>query len=79
MTAVQIEATAHLENATVTQPTLMVTAEYDPVLPASLAEGMERWVPDLQVAHVEGSGHWTQQEQPDRVNKLLTAFLAEPG
>jgi pimeloyl-ACP methyl ester carboxylesterase len=40
---------------------------------------MERWVPDLQVAHVEGSGHWTQQEQPDRVNELLTAFLAEPG
>jgi pimeloyl-ACP methyl ester carboxylesterase len=74
-----LEATAHLEDAPVTQPTLMVTAEYDPVLPASLAEGMERWVPDLQVAHVEGSGHWTQQEQPDRVNELLTAFLAEPG
>jgi pimeloyl-ACP methyl ester carboxylesterase len=71
-----LEATAHLKDAPVTQPTLMVTAEFDPVLPASLAEGMERWVPDLTVAHVEGSGHWTQQEQPDRVNELLTGFLA---
>jgi len=71
-----LEATEHLRNAPVTQPTLMVTTDYDPILPASLAEGMDRWVPDLTVEHVEGSGHWTQQEQPARVNELLTGFLA---
>ncbi len=71
-----LEATAHLKDAAVTQPALMVTTDYDPILPASLAEGMDRWVPDLQVAQVEGSGHWTQQEQPDRVNEILTKFLA---
>ena len=71
-----LEATAHLNDAPVTQPTLMVTTDFDPILPASLAEGMDRWVPDLEVAHVEGSGHWTQQEQPDRVNEILTGFLA---
>ncbi|MEE8146579.1 MAG: alpha/beta hydrolase [Longimicrobiales bacterium] len=71
-----LKATAHLKDAPVTQPTLMVTTDYDPILPASLAEGMDRWVPDLEVAHVEGSGHWTQQEQPDRVNAILTGFLA---
>ena len=74
-----IEATAHLKDAAVSQPTLMVTTEYDPVLPASLAEGMDRWVPDLRIAHIENCGHWTQQEQPDRVNELLTGFLAKTG
>jgi pimeloyl-ACP methyl ester carboxylesterase len=24
---------------------------------------------------LEGAGHWVQQEQPEQVNKLLTAFL----
>ena len=74
-----LEATAHLKDATVTQPTLMVTTDYDPILPASLAEGMDRWVPDLRIEHVAGSGHWTQQEQPERVNEILSEFLAESG
>jgi epoxide hydrolase A/B len=69
------EATERLENATITQPTLMVTAEFDPILPAGLAEGMERWVPNLTVEHVAGSGHWTQQEQPERVNDILLDYL----
>lgn len=74
-----LEATAHLKDAPITQPTLMVATDYDPILPSSLVEGMERWVPDLRVAHVEGSGHWTQQEQPDQVNELLVDFLAGAG
>ena len=74
-----IEATAHLKDAAVSQPTLMVTTDYDPILPASLAEGMDRWVPDLRIAHIENCGHWTQQEQPDRVNELLVGFLVQTG
>lgn len=70
-------ATEHLENATIAQPTLMVTAEFDPILPARLAEGMERWVPDLTVEHVAGSGHWTQQEQPERLNEILVGYLQD--
>jgi epoxide hydrolase A/B len=72
-----LEATAHLEDAPITQPTLVITAEFDPVLPAKLAEGMERWIPELRVAHVEGSGHWIQQERPEEVNDLLVGFLAD--
>ncbi len=69
------EATAHLRNAPVPHPTLMVTVEFDPILPASLAEGMERWVPNLRTVHIPGSGHWTQQEQPEAVNRALIDFL----
>jgi epoxide hydrolase A/B len=71
-----VAATIHLKDAPITQPTLMVTVDFDPILPARLAEGMERWVPDLTVEHVGGSGHWTQQEQPDRVNEILISYLA---
>ena len=66
---------AHMADATVDVRTLMITADRDPVLPAALAEGMERWVPDLTVRAVTGSGHWTQQEQPGQVNDHLLAFL----
>lgn len=66
---------AHLADAEVTMPALMVTADADPVLPASLADGMERWVPNLRVDHIEACGHWTQQEQPELVSELLIDFL----
>ena len=68
-------ATAHLANSIIEIPTLMVAAESDPVLPASLVEGMERWVPNLQTEIVSDCGHWTQQEQPERINQLLIDFL----
>ena len=57
----------------------MIAAGRDPVLPPELTEGMERWVPDLRVEVIEESGHWTQQEQPERVNALLLDFLVDPA
>ncbi|MEN8114454.1 MAG: alpha/beta hydrolase [Actinomycetota bacterium] len=69
------DTTEHIANAPITQPTLMITADLDPILPPSLADGMERWVPDLTVQRVEHSGHWTQQEQPEQVNAALIEFL----
>lgn len=66
---------AHLADAPIDVPTLVITADFDPILPPGLVEGMERWVPDLTVSPVEGSGHWTQQEQPDQVNAALIGFL----
>jgi pimeloyl-ACP methyl ester carboxylesterase len=68
-------ATEHLANAPITQPTLMMTADRDPILPPSLASDMERWVQDLEVAGINHSGHWTQQEQPRQVNEVLISFL----
>jgi len=73
-------ATAHLANAPVTVPTLMVGADSDPVLPVSLLEDMERWVPDLRTEVIADCGHWTQQEQPETINRLLIDFLGDlPG
>ncbi|NNC74683.1 MAG: alpha/beta hydrolase [Acidimicrobiia bacterium] len=69
-------ATQHLANAPVTVPTLMIATDSDPVLPPSLVEGMDRWVPDLRVEVIGDCGHWTQQERPDEVVRLILDFLS---
>ena len=56
-------------------PSLMVMAENDAVLPPSAADGMEAHVPDLDKTLIEGSGHWTQQEKPEAVNKAILSWL----
>lgn len=66
---------AALADAEITMPALMITVDRDPVLPPQLAEGMERWIPDLRREHITRCGHWTQQEQPELVNELLIDFL----
>ena len=53
----------------------MIMAELDAVLPPSLADGMEEYVPDLEKVLIEGSGHWTQQEKPAEVNAALIGWL----
>ena len=56
-------------------PGLMVMAELDAVLPPSAADGMEAYVPDLEKTLIKGSGHWTQQEKPEAVNKAILDWL----
>ncbi len=56
---------------TVRVPSLMIMAENDVVLPPSAADGMEAVVPDLEKVLIAGCGHWTQQEKPEEVSRLL--------
>ncbi len=56
-------------------PCLMIMAEHDVVLPPSLADRMGDQISDLEKVLVEGSGHWTQQEAPERVNAILIDWL----
>ena len=72
-----LAATAHLVNAPISVPYLMALADSDRILPVSLPEGMERWVPDMRQVVIADSGHWTQQEQPAAVNEALVAFLED--
>ncbi len=62
----------------VDHPALMITAELDIVLRPQMAEGMKTWVPNLRnTVLIKGSGHWTQQEKPDEVNKAIVEFLSD--
>ncbi|THD63261.1 alpha/beta hydrolase [Phenylobacterium sp.] len=56
-------------------PCLMITAELDAVLSPAMAEGMVGMVSDLEMHMIKGSGHWTQQEKPDEVNRLILDWL----
>lgn len=56
-------------------PGLMIMAEDDVVLSPSMADGMERFVPDLERILIKHCGHWTQQEHPDETNNAMIDWL----
>lgn len=73
------EAAAALEGRRVECPALMVAAEKDPVLRPELTAGMEERVPNLRQELIPDCGHWTQQEKPEELNRLLVDFLGDLG
>ena len=56
-------------------PCLMVSADRDDVLTPAQAVGMDEVIGDLETVVLNGVGHWTQQERPEEVNRLLTDWL----
>lgn len=56
-------------------PSLMIMAEDDVVLSPAMADGMERYVPDLEKVLIRRCGHWTQQEHPAEVNAAMIDWL----
>ncbi len=71
------ELSANLADKQVLQNTLIMMAENEPILIPASAEGMERAVPNLTRTLIKDCGHWTQQEQPAEVNRLILEFLAD--
>ena len=71
------ELTAYLTGRKVNLPSLMICADGDPILSPDQAKGMDRSVPNLRTELIEGCGHWTQQERPEEVNRLIIDFLAD--
>lgn len=59
----------------VSAPGLMISAADDVVLPPAMAEGMEKYVPDLEKHIIPACGHWTQSEKPDELNTLMIDWL----
>lgn len=56
-------------------PTLLIWGAQDFALGIELTTGLERWVNDIQIKRIPDSGHWVQQEQPEKVNQFLLDFL----
>lgn len=56
-------------------PCLMVTAEWDPVLRPEMAAGMGALIADLETVMIPRCGHWTQQEKPAELNRVLVDWL----
>lgn len=58
-------------------PCLYIGAADDPVLPPSMAGPMKAFIPNLRSHVIENCGHWTQQEQPDELNRTIIGWLNE--
>lgn len=71
------ETTPELANKQVTQKSLIIMAENDPILIPQSAEGMEKYVPNLTKKLIKDCGHWTQQEQPEQVNSMIIEWLKD--
>jgi pimeloyl-ACP methyl ester carboxylesterase len=69
------ETTPQLAGARIEVPSLMVTAEHDPVLRPELAEAMRELVPDVEIVNIAGCGHWTQQEKPAELSRIMIDWL----
>jgi len=72
------ERTPQLAGARIEVPSLMITAELDPVLRPEMAEQMKGFVSDLETVMIPGCGHWTQQEKPAELNQAMIQWLARP-
>jgi epoxide hydrolase 4 len=59
----------------ITAPTLLLWGARDPYLGVELTDGLERWVRELRVVRFAEAGHWLNQQEPERVNRELRAFL----
>src|SRR5262249_1287294 len=70
--------TPFLDGAKILQPALFIAGRKDPVIEFLDEEfhALESNVPNLrQKGVLAGIGHWTEQERPDEVNRLLIQFL----
>lgn len=59
-------------------PTLLIWGDQDRYLNVRLTEGMEPYVPNLRIEHLNAS-HWVQNDAVERVNELLIDFLKPPS
>jgi pimeloyl-ACP methyl ester carboxylesterase len=62
--------------AKVELPCLMVTAQWDWALRPEFAAGMPALVADLELQQIAECGHWTQQEKPAELNRILADWLS---
>ena len=56
-------------------PTTVLWGERDKALLPQLLDGLERWVPQLQLERVPDASHWIVHEQPRRVAELIMSLL----
>ncbi len=59
----------------ITIPTLMIWGEQDTALSKATTYGTEALVDDFTIRYLPKVSHWVQQDAPDEVNAILTAWL----
>ncbi len=62
---------------TIDIPTLFIGAVDDLIIAPEHIEAMRPLVTDLEIHVLEHCGHWSQQEKPDEVNRLILEWLVQ--
>jgi 3-oxoadipate enol-lactonase len=65
---------APIEN--IRAPTLVVTGDEDRLYPPAIAQDMVRRIPGASLAVIQGAGHLSNLEQPERFNQVVLEFLS---
>lgn len=63
------------EPGTIDTPTLMIWGEEDTALGKATTLGTDKYVKDLTLRYLPGVSHWVQQEAPETVNAMISAWL----
>jgi len=58
-------------------PVLQIFGTGDKYISVAAAEGTKKYVRDHRLELLDGVSHWVQQQEPDRVNKLIEEFIKE--
>ncbi|MBL4796106.1 MAG: alpha/beta hydrolase [Oleispira sp.] len=56
-------------------PTLMLWGENDPYTSKDTTQGTDKYVKNLELKFLPNCSHWTQQDCPEEVNRLMNDFL----
>jgi len=64
-------------NQTIDIPTLFIGAVDDVIIAPEHVEAMRPLVTDLEIHMLQNCGHWSQQEKPDEVNRLIVEWLVQ--
>lgn len=62
---------------TIRVPTLFIGADNDVLISPAHIREMKPLVPDLEIHMLRNCGHWSQQEQPEEVNRLIVDWLMQ--
>jgi epoxide hydrolase 4 len=63
------------ESVTVRVPTTVLWAEGDVALLPGLLDGLEKWVPQMDLRRVPRATHWVVHEQPGLIAETVRALI----
>jgi pimeloyl-ACP methyl ester carboxylesterase len=75
--AARVDSTPDLAGITV--PALVITSSGDTLIPPDATSPMAAQIPGASLVAIEGAGHLSNLEAPERFNEALAAFLAQAG
>ena len=58
-------------------PVLIIRGDADVYLSASISERLHREISDSRLEHITTGGHFIQEDEPEKITKLITQFFRE--